>query len=392
MTEQSFFGSGFFDWQRSGAEHYRHLYEITQYDPDTYWGGFSRDSVPDDYTLPGWAIGPFEKHSANPVFGPAAEGWDRGRFGGGVHNGAVLHREGAFHYLYRGEEPIPEDFWGGEAAGATDMQEIDYICDIGLATSTDGLSFTRDTEHSPFFRTGDDRAFSFEDTCVVEHEGRYYLFCNKWDWKDHDNPHKSGAFVAVSDDMRHWQSHGLVFPEADHIHRNPVILQDPANRAVAVDGRFVMYLNNGLIAYSEDLLHWESKSVENLWPGGEGCFALAHHSVDHPNDIVLFTGGHHTGHFYAIGEVRLSLSDPETALEWLPRPVLIAEDRFPWEDARSVDDPDQLVSPFRDTIFFTGMTLHDGHWWMYYGGSEVYTCLATTKNSHTPLAATRRGE
>ncbi|MHB1769278.1 MAG: hypothetical protein ACYCUV_15675 [Phycisphaerae bacterium] len=37
----------------------------------------------------------------------------------------------------------------------------------------------------------------------------------------------------------------------------------------------------------------------------------------------------------------------------------------------------RAVSSFDDTIFFTGLTRHNGKWWMYYGGSEYYTCLAT---------------
>ena len=82
-----------------------------------------------------------------------------------------------------------------------------------------------------------------------------------------------------------------------------------------------MYINGHIIGRSKDLLHWESAPLETRWPGREGCFALADYSND-PEDIVLFTGGHHSGHFYAIGEVRFSKRDPESPLTWLPRPVL----------------------------------------------------------------------
>jgi predicted GH43/DUF377 family glycosyl hydrolase len=377
--KDDFFGSGFFDWQL-GGKHHQALYERTGYDEDKYWGGFTRDPAPDQ--LPAWAIGPFAKYEDNPIFAPAETGWDRGRFGGGVHNGAVVRKDGIFYYLYRGEEPLDPDFWGDADAAATDMQEIDYICDIGIATSSDGIHFTRDTEHSPLFRTGDDIDYSFEDTCVVRSGDTYYLFCNRWDWKDHDNPRVNGVFVATSTDLLHWEKGGLVFPDATEIHRNACVLQNPRNEAVRVDGRFVMYLNNGLVAYSDDLLHWQSRTVDDLWPGGEGCFALADYSSRDPDDIVLFTGGHHTGHFYAIGEVLLSKSDPEHARDWLPRPVVAAEEKYPWENCRSPEDPDRLVSSFRDTIFFTGLTEHDGAWWMYYGGSEVYTCLARADAPH----------
>ena len=140
-----------------------------------------------------------------------------------------------------------------------------------------------------------------------------------------------------------------------------------------------MHINDGLMAYSDDLFHWKSKEIEHRWPGGEGCFAVADHDPARPDDVVLFTGGHHTGHFYAIGEVLFSKSDPEKPLEYLPRPALAADPTFPYEDGFSAEGPKRFVSSFADTIFFTGMTLHDGQWWVYYGGSEYYTCLATAR-------------
>ena len=353
------------------------MYEETAYNEERYWGGFSRDPVDlKNYQLPEWAIGPFSKYEGNPVFGPATEGWDRGRFGGGVHNGSVLRRGNKFYYIYRGEEPLREDYWTENDQENAGFRDIDYICDIGVAVSDDGIHFNRLPEYSPFFRYGADVDFSFEDACVVRHDNTYYLFCNKWNWKDHNNPKTNGVFIATSKNLLHWTKIGLAFPDANEIHRNACVLQNPQNEAVRVDGKFVMYINNGIIAYSDDLIHWESKKVESFWPGGEGCFALADYRDAAANDILLFTGGHHTGHFYAIGEVRLSKDNPEHAIDWLLRPVLVADPQFSWEDCRNPENPNELVSSYRDTIFFTGLTSYGGKWRVYYGGSEVYTCLA----------------
>lgn len=254
--------------------------------------------------------------------------------------------------------------------------EIDYICDIGLASSADGVHFVRDVEHNPFFRRGADVRFSFEDVNLVTRNGRYYLFCNRWDWEHSTDPQVSGVFLAISDDLLTWRSMGLVFPRAQRIHRNPCVVQDPHNEAVWVDGRYVMYLNEGLIAYSSDLIHWESTEVKSRWPGSEGCFALAHYL--HPDDdrVLLFTGGHHSGHFYTVGEVLFSEEAPDTPKTWLNHPVLVADAFYPWENGEIEGSPHSLMSYFRDTIFFTGMTQHQGRWWLYYGGSEYYTCLA----------------
>jgi predicted GH43/DUF377 family glycosyl hydrolase len=154
-------------------------------------------------------------------------------------------------------------------------------------------------------------------------------------------------------------------------------VQNPSNEAVRVGGRFIMYINDGLVATSDDLVRWESHRVPELWPGGEGCFALADDGPAGAERILLFTGGHHTGHFYSVGEVSFAKADPLRPLAWLPRPVLSADPALPWEDGRSAAPPHEPVSYWRDTVFFTGMTRHEGRWWAYYGGSEYYTCLAT---------------
>jgi predicted GH43/DUF377 family glycosyl hydrolase len=368
--------TGFFDWQMPVGLQRQESWTKYTFDAARWWGAFPRDEQP---AVPGeaagaglfekfpWAIGPFERQRANPVLSPSPGKWDQGRYDGGVHNGAIVRHAGKFCYVYRGERPID----------VKQNSPIDYICDIGLATSDDGVNFVKDDVDSPFFRKGDSRRYSYEDVCLVRHDGLYHLFCNQWLWEDHQNTAINGTFLATSADLRHWEPRGIVFPRARRIHRNGVVVQDPENNAVRVGGKFVMYLNDGLIAYSDDLIRWESQDVPQHWPGGEGCFALADHDAARPNDVVLFTGGHHHGHFYAIGQVLFDKRDPATAVAYLPRPVLSADPAIPHESGRSAQPPHEPVSSFRDCIFFNGMTRYDGRWWMYYGGSEYYTCLAT---------------
>jgi len=347
------------------------------YNEKEYWGDFphGRVNAEEMWQKASWALGPFVKFHGNPILSPTPGAWDEGRYDGGVHNGAVVVRDGRFYYVYRGEKPIDVSL----------KTDIDYICDIGLATSEDGVHFTKETACSPFFRTGADHRYSYEDVNLVEYGGTYYLFCNQWDWERQDDHRVSGTFLATSPDLLHWRKHGIVFPGADRTHRNGVVLQDGHNRPVRVNGKFVMYINDGIIAYSDDLLHWESHQVKQSWPGGEGCFALAEFSAEHPERIILFTGGHHTGHFYAVGEVLFSKSDPEAPLAYLPRPALYAEPRFAFESGLTATEPHRPISTFRDCIFFNGLTLHEGKWWLYYGGSEYYTCLATADaGAHSP--------
>lgn len=363
-----------FEWQLSDANN-EDRYRRFCYNPKSYWGGFPLKlpgrKVGD--VLPAWAIGPFVKHPANPVLAPSPDGWDVGRPGGGVHNGSIIRRNGTFYYVYRGEmphRPVGHNEWLGGG--------FDYVCDIGLAASDDGVHFEKDRTCSPFFRKGADKRFSFEDVNLVEHAGEYHLFCNRWDWKRAADPTCNGVYMAKSRDLLNWRKVGLVFPGARIMHRNACVLQNPGNQAVRVNGKFVMYLNNHIIAYSSDLVRWESEQIPQSrhWPGGEGCFALCDYLDDDPDALLLFTGGHHSGHFYAIGEVLFSKRELTKPLEWLPRPLLSADPAIPWEDGRGASPPHEKVSYFRDTVFFTGLTRHDAKWWMYYGGGEYYTCLA----------------
>jgi len=371
QTIKAFHGDGFFHWQFSDPVH-RERWNDWHYDEQRYWGGFSR--VPHDPArpLPAWAIGPFGKYAANPVLSPEPEGWDCGHFGGGVHNGSALVVGDRVHYLYRGEFPLPAD----ERFAAHRASGFDYLCDVGLAVSDDGIIFRR--VGGPFLRRPEDWAYSFEDVNCVRHAGRYHLFLNRWDWRNRGDPAVNGIYHAVSDDLIHWQHLGLVFPGATRIHRNPAVVQDADNIAVRdARGRFVMYINNGLIAYSDDLMHWESREIPAVWPGGECAVAIAGHDPARPDDLVLLTGGNHTGHFYAIGEVLFSRNDPETPREWLQRPVLSADAAIPYEDGLAATPPHQPVSYWRDTVFLCGLTRFRGKWHAYYGGSEYYTCLAT---------------
>jgi predicted GH43/DUF377 family glycosyl hydrolase len=360
---------GLFDWQFPDVDKEK-AWKNYSFSIDRWWGDFSHDlpEQADMFADNPWALGPFEKYAGNPVLAPTPGAWDRGRFGGGVHNGSVIVKDGKFYYVYRGERPIDIER----------PSRIDYICDIGVAVSTDGVHFEKAAAHSPFFRRGEDRRYSYEDVNIAKWGDTYYLFCNQWLWGDEKNTKLNGTFLATSRDLLNWQKVGIVFPNAGRIHRNAVVLQNPQNEAVRVGGKFVMYINDRLVAYSTDMLHWESRENPNHWPGGEGCFALADHDPGRPDDIILFTGGSHTGHFYAVGEVRLSKSDPEKPLAWLPRSPLFAEPKYPYEHGFTARAPHRPISSFADCIFFNGLTRRRGRWWLYYGGGEYYTCLATS--------------
>ena len=109
---------------------------------------------------------------------------------------------------------------------------------------------------------------------------------------------------------------------------------------------------------------------------------LCDYNAYDPDNIILFTGGNHTGNFYAIGEVLFSKKDPSKPIEYLPSPVLKANPHYPYENGFTCRAPFKPISSFSDCIFLDGITMHNGKWWVYYGGSEYYTCLATSNNKN----------
>jgi hypothetical protein len=82
-----------------------------------------------------------------------------------------------------------------------------------------------------------------------------------------------------------------------------------------------------LIACSDDLLHWKPEENPNAMPAAECCLALGEYDFSNPDNGILFTGGAHTGHFYAVGEILLSKADVTKAVHYLPRSPLLAEAR-----------------------------------------------------------------
>src|ERR1035438_110174 len=270
---------GTFGWDIPIPEK-KKAWENFSFSIDRWWGDFPKDQ-PDSMDMFAdhpWAIGPFTKYASNPVLAPTPGGWDRGRFSGGVHNGSIIVKDNVFYYIYRGEcandHPKPS--------------EGDVFNDIGIAISEDGMHFKKDNVHSPLFRKGEDAKYMYFDVNVVHYEDTYYLFCNQWLLNNAKDNRQNGMFLATSKDLLNWTKVGIIFPDAKRSHRNGAVLENPHNEAIKVNGNFVMYLDFGLIAYSKDLLHWESQENKNHIPGGECCFALGEYDAAKPDDIILF--------------------------------------------------------------------------------------------------------
>lgn len=213
---------------------------------------------PADAAGDGWALGPFVKaDDANPVLTPRADArfdcplagpvaWEKKD----VFNPATVVRGDTLQLYYRAEDEV------GACAGTSR---------IGLATSTDGLAFSRLPEPVLFPLPGDELAWpgGCEDPRIVEDaSGRLVMTYTAYDGQ------RARLCVATSENGHAWATHGVAFSRQDGRYRNlwsksgSIVceaLDDGRMVARRIHGRYWMYFGESQIfcATSDDLLAWE---------------------------------------------------------------------------------------------------------------------------------------
>ncbi len=202
-----------------------------------------------------WRIGPFIAHGSAVIASrpdasfdcPVSKEHVRWAAKDVFDPGGVV-RDGKIHLLLRAEDSV----------GRYDGTFL-----IGLATSTDGISF--DLEPAPVIYPANDawQAWEWpggcEDPRVVESpDGGFVCLYTAFDGK------VGTLFVATSGDLRAWTKHGHAFAGTPYAMRSSksgaVVTEVVDGRLMAarVDGRFWMYWGEGtcFAATSDDLVHW----------------------------------------------------------------------------------------------------------------------------------------
>ena len=204
-----------------------------------------------------WQLGPFARPAdVNPVIRPdPAAVFDCPMRGRPVHwevahtfNPAAVVRDGRVWLLYRAEDASAKDTVGGHTSR------------LGLATSEDGLHFTRRPAPVLFPADDDQKAAEWDGGCedprlIAAPDGTFVLTYTQW---NHKLPRLA---VATSPDLLRWTKHGAVFPRATDSTKSGAILgQFHGDQLVAtrVNGKFWMYWGEGdvKLATSDDLIHW----------------------------------------------------------------------------------------------------------------------------------------
>jgi beta-1,2-mannosidase len=339
-----------------------------------------------------WQIGPFTRPATgNPVISPnpnsvfpgpirkTAVHWEA------LHtfNPAAVVRDGRADVLYRAE-----DNTGPMRIGM-------HTSRIGLATSADGIHFTRSA--TPVFYPADDDQESrewpggVEDPRIVESEdGAYVMTYTQW------NRRTYSVGIATSRDLQHWVKHGPAFWQAEggkyanlQYKSAAIVTRLKNGRLVAarIRGQYWMYWGEGMIrlAKSPDLIHWtpvedaQGKPVVVLGPR-PGHFDSAFPEAGPPpvltrRGIVVIYNGRNAlsdgdpnlpAGTYSAGEALFGAKDPAHLLARMENPVL--EPTLPWEKTG------QYAA---GTTFAEGLVYFHRRWLLYYGCADSLVAVAT---------------
>jgi len=298
---------------------------------------------------PEWAIGPFQRYSENPILRPAGTGWESRN----AYNPGVLFDQGRFRMLYRGQ--------------GNDLSNLHiHVSRTGYAESTDGINFKRDEKPIIDATESFEQKFGCEDARFYKYKSMYYTFYT-------GNNVKGGIALceATSTNGHDWKKLGIAIDNT----KNGALLSDPNGNPVRVNGKFVMYLGNSQfgICYSDNLINWGPVAWINMnlppnWVKPfEPCIAVTNHSVNRPDDIVLFIAGTLNGKgkwFYAISEVLFSKKDPAKKADQLNDCIMKPQELYE-------------SGEFKNCIWMNSIIQHNGQWMMYYGAGDRNIGLAT---------------
>ena len=333
-----------------------------------------------------WALLPFSKvDEVNPIISPDSTTeffcpvrrekvrWEEKD----VFNPAAVVRNDTVFLLYRAEDKI------GKFAGTSR---------IGLAWSTDGSHFIRLSTPVLYPDNDSSKKYEWEGGCedprIMENEnGLYYLTYTAYDGD------KARLMVASSNDLRHWNKHGLAFNVKNGKYINTwsksgsIICSYHNGKAIAakINGKYWMYWGDTdiFIAYSDDLVHWtplerdgklltvfgprnrkfDSDLVEPGPPAmlTDKGIVLIYNSRNAPSkgDTSLPEGT------YAASQILLDKNDPSKVLERMDHYFISPDKRY------------EITGQVNRVCFVEGLVNYKGKWFLYYGTADSKIAVAT---------------
>jgi len=338
-----------------------------------------------------WEIGPFTRPANAPVITPDKNTVFKDPISKAVIHWEALHtfnpaaivRDGKIFVLYRAEDDTGT------------MQIGQHTSRIGLATSTDGVTFTRLPK--PVFYPAEDAQKSrewpggVEDPRIVEApDHSYVLTYTQW------NRLTYSIGIATSKDLQHWTKYGPAFLGASNgkydnlkYKSGGIVTHLVDGRLIAakIDGKYWMYWGEVVIrlATSPDLIHWTPVEDAKGAPIEVLTKRLGHFDSGFPETgpppvltdagiVVLYNGKNDPGHgdpalgpnAYAAGEALFDAHDPTHLIARTEAPVLQPE--------KAYEKTGQYVA---GTTFAEGLVRFHNQWFLYYGCADSAVGVVT---------------
>jgi len=348
-----------------------------------------------------WAMLSFVKaDSVNPILGPGTGVfsdpiwkkqvlWEEKD----VFNPAIVVRDNKVYMLYRAQDKIG-------LPGGTSR--------IGLAISSDGLHFTRNSSPVLFPDNDNYKKYEWQGGCedpriVEDEQGIYYMTYTAFDGKI------ARLLVATSKDLIHWIKKGPAFAEAykgkyiDKWSKSGSIVSQYKNGKVIakkVNGKYWMYWGDVFIwaATSYDLVHW--KPVE-MQKGETPSAPLKNEALNMPDlkiviatrdgkfdsdlvesgppaiytdqGIVLIYNSRNIRSIgdtslaegtYAAGQVLIDKTDPTKVIKRLDNYFI------------KPDKPYEFTGQVNQVCFLEGLANFHNKWFLYYGTADSRIAIA----------------
>jgi len=312
-----------------------------------------------------------KRHPRNPLLHSGAMPFESSL----VFNAGVVKFNGKYVMVFRNDYGVTEkDFLAGKADGGS------FKVRLGLATSSDGVSWEVDPEKSFLTELVTAETPIIYDPRLTVIDGRCYMCFAA------GTRHGIRGGIAVTDDFENFELLSMSIPD----NRNMVLFPERiGGHFLRLERPFTVYSRGGVdrfdiwMSSSPDCRHWGGSSLllsvedipfcdDKLGPAAppvrtsKGWLTLFH-SVDRDPSRGKNGWEPKWQKRYSAGIMLLDLEDPRKVIGLCKQPLMVPE--APYETKGGYRN---------DVVFPGGMILEDsGEVKIYYGAADTVECLAT---------------
>ncbi len=277
---------------------------------------------------------------------------------------------------------------------------------IGIATSVDGIHFTKNTTPVLFPDNDAYKKYELPGGCedprlVEDSSGTYYLTYTAYDGKT------ARLMIATSTDLYHWKKYGPVFTDAQYANMwsksGSIISAYTDGKIIAqkINGLYYMYWGDKYIwlASSTDLIHWKplqqtpDKNFDSVYAGYNiSSLKIAIPTRKNKFDCDLVESGppamltdkgilliYNSRNIPSIGDTSLPKGTYTVSQVLLdkndPTRIISRMDHY----FLKPQQPYELTGEVNNVCFAEALVYYKYIWWLYYGTADSKIAVAINK-------------